>query len=62
MGVIGLLIRYVPALRVFTAISFAIVTVVWEANQKSSNRIDSIVDILAGNVGFNVIYWLIINI
>lgn len=46
-------------IAVFSCIVFAFGTIAWEAAQHSSNKIDSIIDVIAGNIGFNLLFWLV---
>lgn len=50
-------------LLVFIPIAFLMITISFELAQKERvsrwNWIDSTVDVLAGNIGFNLVYWII---
>lgn len=46
-------------LAIFVALAFMMVTLAWEKNQSSDNWIDTVFDILAGNAGFNIVFWII---
>ncbi len=62
-GLSGLIVKFIPEFIVFTPIAFFIGTVSFEIAQKERafkwNWVDSIVDVLAGNIGFNTTYWII---
>ena len=46
-------------IAIFTCIVFFFGTIAWEAAQRSSSKLDSIVDVIAGNIGFNALFWLV---
>lgn len=54
---------FTHGLLIFIPIAFLMITISFELAQKERaskwNWIDSIVDILAGNIGFHIIYWII---
>jgi mannose/fructose/N-acetylgalactosamine-specific phosphotransferase system component IIC len=59
----------VKELMWFLAFTFTLITVIWEVNQwdnkkscKDNRWLDSIVDFLAGNAGFYVVYLLILHV
>jgi hypothetical protein len=43
---------------IFSCIVFLLFTIGWERNQ-NGNLLDSIVDVIVGNIGFNFTFWLV---
>lgn len=65
-GLLWFLICLIPGmwqLEVYGMITFFLLTVAWENAQrlraKRWNWIDSAVDVIAGNAGFHIVYWLL---
>ena len=65
-GLSAFISKFIPDFIVFIPLGFLIATIGFEAAQRQRARewnwIDSVTDVLAGNIGFNIIYWLIILI
>lgn len=62
-GLLGLIVNiFIYELIIFVPIGFLIGTIGFELAQKERNKqwnyVDSIIDILAGNIGFHIIYWI----
>lgn len=66
VGLLWFLICLIPGmwqLEVFGIIAFFLVTIAFENAQRLRaiywNWLDSLVDIIAGNAGFHIIFWLL---
>lgn len=62
-GLSGFIARTIPSLVIMIPIAMFIGTIGWEIAQweraKKGNLLDTIFDILAGNLGFHLVYWII---
>jgi len=66
IAIIGSLIIYIfkiKELTWFLALAFTLTTIIWEINQWNPKRwLDTLIDILAGNTCFYLIYILLLNL